>query len=82
MSNTLEKQLRAEVLKRQQEKKQQERIKPRKNKMLILLAAIATLSLVVSLSRWQMAKSAPAQLNQPAPRGEGQSPNAYELETI
>ncbi len=82
MPNTLEKQLRAEILKRQQEKKRQEKAKSKKKKTFVLIAVLGTLSLVVSLAQWQMAKSAPAQLNRPIPEGERQSPNAYRSETI
>lgn len=75
MPNTLEKQLKEEILKR----KQQQR-KPNKKKTLIFLAILGALSLLVSLGRWQMEKSAPS--NQVVPGSERQNSNGYETDTI
>ena len=80
MPNTLEKQLRAEILKRQQGKKQQGKVKSNQKKTFVLLAVLGILSVAVSLGQWQMKKSAPAQINRPTPEGESQ--NAYRSETI
>ncbi len=82
MPDTLEKQLRKEILKRQQEKKQQEKGKSNKKKTFVLIAILGVLSLMVSLGQWQMKKSEPAQLNRPTPEGEKQNSNAYKSETI
>lgn len=82
MPNTLEKQLRAEILKRQREKKQQEKVKSSKKKTFVLVAVLGIVSLAVSLGQWQIKKSVPTQLNRPTPEGEKQNPNAYRSETI
>ena len=82
MSNTLEKQLREEILRRQQEKKQQERTKPRKKKTFVLLAILGITSIVVTLGRWQIEKSAPVQPNQPTPEGGKQNSYIYDSEVI
>ena len=75
MSNTLEKQLKEEILKRKQQQRQ-----PNKKKTLVFLAVLGVLSLLVSLGRWQMEKSAPP--SQIAPGSERQTPNGYDTDMI
>ena len=75
MPNTLEKQLKAEILKR----KQQQR-RPNQRKTLLVLSVLGTLSLLFSLARLQMERS--AQPNQLAPGSEQPNSNDYEAESI
>ena len=67
MPDTLEKQLKKEILKRQQQSK------PKKNKALVLIAILCAVSLLLSIGQWQMRKSTPTQPEQPSILGGSES---------
>ena len=61
MPDTLEKQLKKEILKRQQKNKPKG-----SKKTLILIAVLGALSLLLSIGQWQMKQSTPAPQERPA----------------
>ena len=67
MPDTLEKQLKKEILKRQKQNK------PKKKTALVLAAILFTVSLLLGIGQWQVKKSAPAQPQQPFTAGGNQS---------
>lgn len=68
MPDTLEKQLKKEILKRKQQSKQQQS-NPKKRKVLILIAALGAISFALSLGQWYVRQSAPTLPDSPTPNG-------------
>lgn len=67
MPDTLERQLKKEILKRQQQNKPKRKAAP------ILVAILCAVSLLLGIGQWQMRKSAPVQTEQPSTIGGNQS---------